>query len=544
MSEAVKHSGRRLHVPVIDTLLRSFGRRADELDRELGSHLLELGFKVAQACAHNPDGRGSGHQHARHVATLLGTFKRWLFDELLEPLIDVDPVRRFAIMLDFWATTVSGMAADGVFERGFGVINDVDLRVWLERHDADPLTLEHAAFLSGLYDLVFGYVEGDKRRPDLAAGKALQAMIRIVLEYKGAVLWKMQAGMGDTVLTPLYDVLRSRGVRFRFFHQVTKLCVSADGASVQSVEVQPQARVKRGSYNPIVTAGHLRCWPSEPKWQELERGEELRARGVNFEQERGPLELKTMVLQAEEDYDELVLGIPVGALPPLCEELAAANSRFKAMLEHSDTVMTEGIQLWLMHSATELGWPYEDAIATSYVARADTYSNMPQLLPRETWSSGQAPAEVVYLCGVLRHEGVHTQEDADGRVRENALGFLEHDVLRLWPGGATPAGEGLKWDELAADPGLRGCARLGAQFLRANFQPTERYVLTRAGSVTYRLRADESGFSNLKLAGDWTRNGIDGGSVEAAITSGMQAARAISGHPRTIAGERGWLVDD
>jgi uncharacterized protein with NAD-binding domain and iron-sulfur cluster len=391
---------------------------------------------------------------------------------------------------------------------------------------------------------VFGYVEGDKRRPDLAAGKALQAMIRIVLEYKGAVLWKMQAGMGDTVLTPLYDVLRSRGVRFRFFHQVTKLCVSADGASVQSVEVQPQARVKRGSYNPIVTVGHLRCWPSEPKWQELERGEELRARGVNFEQERGPLELKTMVLQAEEDYDELVLGIPVGALPPLCEELAGANARFKAMLEHSDTVMTEGIQLWLMHSATELGWPHEDAIATSYVARADTYSNMPQLLPRETWSSSQAPAEVVYLCGVLRHEGVHTQKDADARVRENALGFLEHDVLRLWPRGATDAGEGLRWDELAADPGLRGRARLGAQFLRANFQPTERYVLTRAGSVTYRLRADESGFTNLKLAGDWTRNGIDGGSVEAAITSGMQAARAISGHPRTIQGERGWLVDD
>ena len=60
---------------------------------------------------------------------------------------------------------------------------------------------------------MFAYREGDKRRPDLATGKALQAMIRIVSEYKGAVLWKMQAGMGDTVFTPLYDVLRSRGVR-------------------------------------------------------------------------------------------------------------------------------------------------------------------------------------------------------------------------------------------------------------------------------------------------------------------------------------------
>jgi hypothetical protein len=139
-----------------------------------------------------------------------------------------------------------------------------------------------------------------------------------------------------------------------------------------------------------VTVGHLRCWPSEPKWQELEQGEELRARRVNFEQVLNPLGLKTMVLEAGEDFDELVLGIPVGALPPLCEELAAANSRFKDMLEHSDTVMTEGIQLWLMHRATELGWPYEPAIATSYVTRADTYSNMSQLLPREAWPSGQA----------------------------------------------------------------------------------------------------------------------------------------------------------
>ncbi len=155
-----------------------------------------------------------------------------MFDDVLEPLIDTDEMRRYAIMLDFWATTVSGMVEDGVFDRGFRVINDVDLRVWLERHGADALTLEHAAFLQGLYDLVFAYREGDKRRPDLAAGKALQAMIRIVCEYKGAVLWKMQAGMGDTVMTPLYDVLRSRGVRFRFFHQVTKLCVSPDGESV------------------------------------------------------------------------------------------------------------------------------------------------------------------------------------------------------------------------------------------------------------------------------------------------------------------------
>jgi uncharacterized protein with NAD-binding domain and iron-sulfur cluster len=530
------------HLPLIGGVLHAIGEGIGRLEGAATSELLSAAHAVAQSWAADP-GAGAAQRHPDHVAKLLDHFRRWVFDDVLEPLIETDEMRRYAIMLDFWATTVSGMVEDGVFDRGFSVINDVDLRAWLRRHGADALTLEHAAFLQGLYDLVFAYREGDKRRPDLAAGKALQAMIRIVLEYKGAVLWKMQAGMGDTVMTPLYDVLRSRGVRFRFFHQVTKLCVSSDGESVERIEIQPQARLKRGGYDPIVTVGGLRCWPSQPRWSELEDGEALRAQGVNFEQQVNPLGLKSMVLEAGEDFDEVVLGIAVGALPPLCEELASAKQQFKDMLEHSDTVMTEGIQLWLTRTATDLGWGFEPAIATSYVTRADTYSNMSQLLPRETWKSGQAPADVAYLCGVIKHEGLESQADADARVRENALGFLQDSADPVWPRGCSADG-GLDWDILAADDGAQGEARLDAQFLRANFSATERYVLSRAGSVRYRLAADESGFSNLKLAGDWTRNGIDGGSVEAAVTSGMQAARAISGHPREIQGEHGWLVDD
>jgi uncharacterized protein with NAD-binding domain and iron-sulfur cluster len=544
---AAKHSGRRLHVPVIDTLLDAIGHRADQLEHEAATHFLELALKVAEECSREPgraDAARPRTDHIGRIAKLLEGFKRWLFAEVLEPLIDNEDMRRYAIMLDFWATTVCGMVVDDVFEKGFGRLNGEDLRAWLERHGAEPLTLEHAAFLQGLYDLVFAYREGNKRRPDLAAGKALQAMIRIVVEYKGAVLWKMQAGMGDTVFTPLYDVLRRRGVRFRFFHQVTKLGVSADGSSVASIEVQPQVQLKRRSYDPIVEVGHLRCWPSQPRWKLLENGEELCERGVNFEYECNPLGLAPITLEAGKDFDQVVLGIAVGALPPLCEELAAAKESFKRMLENSDTVMTEGIQLWLTQTATDLGWKYQPAITTSYVTRADTYSNMSQLLPRETWPAGSSPADVVYLCGVLRHDGVLTQADADARVRENALGFLRQDAGSLWPQGCSRDGGEFDWNKLVDDAGGQGAERVDGQFLRANFQPTERYVLTRAGSVEHRLRADQSGFENLKLAGDWTRNGIDGGSVEAAVTSGMQAARAISGSPREIQGERGWLVDD
>ena len=56
-------------------------------------------------------------------------------------------------------------------------------------------------------------------------------------------------------------------------------------------------------------------------------------------------------------------------------------------------------------------------------------------------------------------------------------------------------------------------------------------MLTPAGSVEHRLPSGDSGFENLALAGDWTRNGIDGGCVEAAVISGIEAAASISGQP-------------
>ena len=61
------------------------------------------------------------------------------------------------------------------------------------------------------------------------------------------------------------------------------------------------------------------------------------------------------------------------------------------------------------------------------------------------------------------------------------------------------------------------------------------------GSDAHRLRADESGYDNLFLAGDWTDNGLNAGCIEAAVLSGLRAANAVLGRPRAhrIAGV--WL---
>jgi uncharacterized protein with NAD-binding domain and iron-sulfur cluster len=82
-----------------------------------------------------------------------------------------------------------------------------------------------------------------------------------------------------------------------------------------------------------------------------------------------------------------------------------------------------------------------------------------------------------------------------------------------------------------------GEQRLDAQYFRANVDPTEHYVLSVTDSTRYRLSADQSGYSNLLLSGDWTRNLINAGCIEAAVMSGMLTALAVQGKPLVIQNE-------
>ncbi|MBC7172823.1 MAG: hypothetical protein H5U40_10365 [Polyangiaceae bacterium] len=61
-------------------------------------------------------------------------------------------------------------------------------------------------------------------------------------------------------------------------------------------------------------------------------------------------------------------------------------------------------------------------------------------------------------------------------------------------------------------------------------------MLSVKGSSAHRLHPAESGFSNLYLAGDWTRCGIDAGCVEAATISGLLCAEGITGRRELIEG--------
>ncbi len=140
---------------------------------------------------------------------------------------EADRCRREWILFDMATAAVRGVLADGVLDQGFDAIDTYDGREWLAKHGCHDASY-NSSMVRGMYDLVFAYEQGDIKRANFAAGTAVRATLRILFDYKGSITYKMQAGMGDTIFSPLYLMLKNRGVKFEYFHKVTNLGLSAD----------------------------------------------------------------------------------------------------------------------------------------------------------------------------------------------------------------------------------------------------------------------------------------------------------------------------
>ncbi|WP_272474505.1 NAD(P)-binding protein [Baekduia alba] len=457
---------------------------------------------------------------------------------------------RYAMTFDVTATVFRGILVDDLDDEdkgGFGQVNDEEFMAWMARHGAHPETLAESPILRAFYQLCFGYEDGDRARPCIAAGKALQAMLRMCLGYRGAIMWKMQAGMGDAIFAPMYEALRARGVRFEFFTQVTNVGVSEDGQLVDRIGLRRQARLAGdGEYQPLLPdPGGLLSWPAAPLYDQLEGGVDV-YRDVLFEACQSGPDARDEELKVGEDFDDVVLGMSVASLPPVTQELAAKDPRFQQMLDHAMTVATQALQVWMTKTPEQLG-PENPAgmVSGAYLKPLDTLCDMSHLLPREGWPAQDGVVSIGYLCGTMEQPPDDTQDEADQRAFAAGVEHLKTKALVLWPGAEQAGTDGeFDWDLLFDPTNNTGEDRVRAQYWRANIFGSERYVLTPPGSIQYRLRPDEAAPANLALAGDWTRNGICGGSVEAAVTSGKLAAKALSGHPAVVPGTEGWLESD
>jgi hypothetical protein len=235
-------------------------------------------------------------------------------------------------------------------------------------------------------------------------------------------------------------------------------------------------------------------------------------------------------LEAGRDYDHLVLAVSLGMVPHVAPQLLERSEHWRAMVDHVGTVATQAVQLWLGPDERAHGWVHPPATITGCGEPLDTFASMSQTLPFETWPEGEEPRTAASFCAVLDEEvagGAHPRST----VAEGAAGFLEARGANLWPAAARPDG-GFRWELLAgAEPGAEGTDALRSQYVRANVDPSDRYVQSLPGSAAHRLPADGSGYANLALAGDWIDTGLNAGCIEAATLGGLQAANSVLGRP-------------
>ncbi len=433
--------------------------------------------------------------------------------------------------------------------RGLDAINHLDHRDWLRENGASEHAI-NSPFTRVLYDLTMAYEGGDPDRPAMAAGAALRGALRFFFCYRGALFWKMRAGMGDVVFAPFYEVLRARGATFKFFHRLRNVKLAdarrlAPGEKqyVESLEFDVQAETLEGrEYRPLIDVKGMRCWPSEPDFSQLKDGARMRRESRDFESHWDRRKAGTKELKVTRDFDFVVLGVGVGALPYVCSEIIATNPRWRAMVERIKTVATQAFQIWLSADLQELGWDIPPVTLTSFVKPFDTWADMGHVVPAENWHDPQ-PRTSAYFCNVLAdppHEPDADEIDYPKRrreeVRKNAIEFLNRDIENLWP-KAKKRGSEFRWD-LLVDPNAKTKdrksatrARFDTQYWTANVNPSDRYVLSVPGSASHRISPLDNTYDNLTIAGDWTDCSLNVGCVEAAVMSGRLAAHAISKWP-------------
>ena len=471
----------------------------------------------------------------------LEKMKDWMWKECKEKVKESHNIRRTWIMFDLITANILGMIKDGVVENGFEVIDNMDYREWVAKHAMTPELTADCSVVQAFYSVIFA---GHKQH-SFEAGTALKGALRIAFTYKGAYFYRMNAGMGDVVFTPLYEVLKRRGVKFRFFHKVKNLGLGPDN-TINRIEIDRQASPIEKEYKPLYTVKGLACWPSVPLYDSLVEGDELRKRKVNLESEWSDWEpVERISLKLGQDFDEVLLGISVAGLKKTCLELIAANPAWKAMVENIATTPTQAVQLWLKPNIEGLGWPYRHQgrpLAGTFQQPLDTNADLSNLIQRENWPPEAQPGHIAYLCGKLNVDPVAGEKDPDfpakvlEQVHQNAKRYLENLSFHFWPKAQNTDGS-FRWSLLNSLDPIAGPNNLKSQYLRANIDPSELYVLSEAGSSAYRLKQDASGFSNLFLTGDWTDTGFNVGCIEAAVMSGLQGARAVSGEKYEVLGE-------
>ncbi len=494
-----------------------------------------------------------------HIA-VIKNLRKWIWDEIGELVHNDTEARRLWTVIDFCLSMMHGIfndkvikLVDGVVKLDFTVINQYDYADWLVRNGADRELTIPSPLVVSMYDGPFAFLKGDKNKPNIEAGTILNIFLRLGFTCKENFVWRMQAGMGDTIFAPAYELLMKEGkAKFKFFHKVKNLKLSDDKKTVDEIEIGVQVNLKTEEYNPLIDVKGLNCWPSHPVYKYIDDKEaaELITKKINLESQWADWpDRKTITLKRGVDFDEIIMGASLGSMPVIAKELIDASTSWRQMVEKVKTVQTQAYQFWFNKDEKVLQ-AAGDKLLSTYVEPVDTFCAMNQLLIREQWPTDRQPQYVCYLCGAMPEAKTippysdHTYPAEQYRItRARAAEYIKNDFKHLVP-GAYDANSNFNYDYLNVIGDAQGEDRFNEQYFRCNLDPSELYVMSVADSSKFRIKTNESGFDNLFLTGDWIQNGLNAGFVEGAVTSGLLTARAVTGNQNIPIVRAPWEIWD
>lgn len=147
-------------------------------------------------------------------------------------------------------------------------------------------------------------------------------------------------------------------------------------------------------------------------------------------------------LELGKDFDQVVIGVSIAELKNIAQDLMIASPALAASVERVQTVQTQACQLWLHEPTEALGWQSPEGVDEGPVLGAfyepiDTWADMSDLIPRETWPAGNRPKSIAYFCGPLIDAdpippyGDHAFPSVElARYREMVLPFLQTKIRR------------------------------------------------------------------------------------------------------------------
>ena len=295
----------------------------------------------------------------------------------------------------------------------FGKVNDDDYRSFLKRAGGSEMMIE-CGLVKFMYYGSFANLKGDKPGI-LAADMAIRIVLDTIL-YRGSLVWKTRFGTGGTIIAPIFQVLKARGVQFKFFHRVKNIHYSETG-NIEKVTVAEQVKLREGiiEYAPLKNYNGVADWPAQPLFDQLdpEWAEKIEAGNVDLESMWANWkDYQEKELVNGTDFDQLVLAIPVTALKDICSEIIDKDDRWKRIVKEVPTTQTFGVELWISKSWAELGFkaaawglrPTDEPNSVNYANLLYSWTDMTRIIEAENWPADNEPKDLAYFCGTMPNE--------------------------------------------------------------------------------------------------------------------------------------------